>query len=56
VASNVPLKLMLAAAYRVKVDQVSGGPAWMDTDGYDMNSQAERPSRVEELHTCFRIF
>jgi uncharacterized protein (TIGR03435 family) len=54
VASNVTLKLMITVAYRIKADQVAGGPAWMDADGYDMNAKAERPSSVEELHVMLQ--
>jgi uncharacterized protein (TIGR03435 family) len=49
-ASNVTLKLLITVAYRIKADQVAGGPAWMDADRYDMNAKAERPSSVDELH------
>jgi uncharacterized protein (TIGR03435 family) len=54
VALNVTLKLMITVAYRIKAEQVAGGPAWMDTDGYDMNAKAERPSSVEELHAMLQ--
>jgi uncharacterized protein (TIGR03435 family) len=50
VASNVTLKLLITVAYRIKEAQVAGGPAWIDTDLYDMNAKAERPSSIEELH------
>ncbi len=53
-ASNVTLKMMITVAYRVRADQVSGGPTWMDIDGFDMNAKAERPSTVEELHAMLR--
>ena len=49
-ASGVPLKLLIMVAYRVKADQVVGGPGWMDTDLFDMQAKAEKPSNVEELH------
>jgi uncharacterized protein (TIGR03435 family) len=54
VANNVSLRLMLMVAYRLKTDQVVGGPSWMDTDTFDMNAKAERPSSVEELHTMLQ--
>ena len=41
-------------AYRVKRDQVVGGPAWLDTDLYDMQAKAEKPSNVEELHVMLQ--
>src|SRR5712692_169786 len=50
VATNVPLKLLIWVAYRIKADQVVGGPGWIETDLYDMNAKAERPSSIEELH------
>ena len=35
VYNNVSLKLLLAAAYNVRVDQIEG-PAWLDTERYDI--------------------
>jgi uncharacterized protein (TIGR03435 family) len=49
-ATNVSLKLMITVAYRVKAEQVSGGPDWMNTELYDMRAKAEKPSSVEDLH------
>src|SRR5690348_4760992 len=50
VATNATLRMMLLIAYRLKNDQLTGGPDWIDNEGYDMNAKAERPSSVEELH------
>ncbi|HEV3200557.1 MAG TPA: TIGR03435 family protein [Bryobacteraceae bacterium] len=49
-ATNVSLKLIITVAYRVKGEQVVGGPDWMNTELYDMRAKAEKPSSVEELH------
>ena len=49
-ATNVAPRLMLSVAWRVRPDQIVGGPAWLDTDRYDMNAKAEKASTVEELH------
>ena len=54
VATNVSLRLMLAVAYRVKGDQITGGPGWIDSERYDMNAKAERPSTVEDLHLMLK--
>jgi uncharacterized protein (TIGR03435 family) len=54
VASNVTLKLLITVAYRIKADQVAGGPAWMGADRYDMNAKAERPSSMQELHAMLQ--
>ena len=49
-ATNCPIKLMIQVAYRVKADQIIGGPAWLDTDRFDMEAKAEKPSSGDELH------
>jgi uncharacterized protein (TIGR03435 family) len=54
VATNVPLRILILVAYRVKTDQLVGGPGWMDTEPFDMNAKAERPSNVEELHVMLQ--
>jgi uncharacterized protein (TIGR03435 family) len=53
-AANAPLKMMLTAAYRIRADQVSGGPGWLDTELFDLNAEAEQPSSIEELHIMLR--
>jgi uncharacterized protein (TIGR03435 family) len=50
VAVNCPIKLMIQVAYRVKAEQIVGGPGWLDTDRFDMEAKAERPSSADELH------
>lgn len=46
----VPLRAYLSVAYQVKPEQIAGGPSWVDTETYDLNAEAEKPSSVEELH------
>lgn len=53
-ASNAPLKMFITAAYRIKADQVVGGPGWIDSDLFDMEAKAEKPSRIEDLHTMLK--
>lgn len=48
-ASGVTLKRLVMDAYRVKFEQVIGGPAWVAADHFDVNAKAERPSTAEEL-------
>ena len=50
VAVNCPIKLMIQVAYRVKADQITGGPGWLDTERFDMEAKAEKPSSGDELH------
>jgi uncharacterized protein (TIGR03435 family) len=49
-AVNCPINVMIQAAYRVKPDQIVGAPAWMNTDRFDMEAKAEKPSNADELH------
>jgi uncharacterized protein (TIGR03435 family) len=54
VATGASLRLFITVAYRVRDDQVSGGPGWLTSDYFDMNARAERPSSIEELHGMLR--
>jgi uncharacterized protein (TIGR03435 family) len=54
IATNETLKEIIVVAYRIRFDQVSGGPGWMATDRWDINAEAERPSSVEEFHVMLR--
>lgn len=49
-ARNCPIKVMIQVAYRVKAEQIAGGPGWLDTDRFDMEAEAEKPSSADELH------
>jgi uncharacterized protein (TIGR03435 family) len=44
------LRALLMVAWRVKPDQIIGGPSWIDSDLWDMNAKAERPSSIDDLH------
>lgn len=49
-AWNCPIRVMIEAAYRVKPEQIVGGPGWLDSDRYDMEAKAEKPSTSDQLH------
>ena len=49
-ANNCPIKTMIQVAYRVKAEQIIGGPGWLDTDQFDLDAKAEKPSNADELH------
>src|SRR5260370_19133950 len=55
-ATNVSLNGLITVAYRIKAEQVAGGPDWINTDVYNMNGQAERTSNVEELPAVLHEF
>jgi uncharacterized protein (TIGR03435 family) len=50
VGNNWMLRNYLSVAYQVKPEQIAGGPGWLDTEPYDLNAEAEKPSSIEELH------
>jgi uncharacterized protein (TIGR03435 family) len=42
-ATNVPLKALIWAAYRVQDYQVSGGPGWTDSERFDVSAKPGHP-------------
>jgi uncharacterized protein (TIGR03435 family) len=49
-ATNCTVKTMIGVAYRVKDEQIVGGPEWLGTDRFDMEAKAEKASNGDELH------
>ena len=49
-ATGCSIRTMITAAYRVKADQVVGGPPWLDSELFDMDAKAEKASSADELH------
>lgn len=47
-ATNMTVKALLAVAYGIRQDQISGGPAWTDSEGYDIAAKAEHAVGREE--------
>src|SRR5688572_7205714 len=40
VGTNVPLRLLIQLAYRLRPFQVVGGPGWIDSDRFDLAARA----------------
>jgi uncharacterized protein (TIGR03435 family) len=53
VYSNVSLKLLLAAAYSVRPEQIDG-PAWLDTDRYDIVAKAPVGATKDQVPLMLR--
>lgn len=53
VYSNVSLKLLLAAAYGVRPDQI-GGPAWLETDRYDIVAKPPAGATKDQVPAMLR--
>src|SRR5579883_95913 len=54
VASGVSLRLMIQLMFKLSDAQLTGGPAWISTDPWDVNAKAERPSTLDQLHEMFQ--
>jgi len=53
-ARNAPVRLLISAMYNLPVRQITGGPDWLDADGYDIEAKADRSCRLDELQMMFR--
>jgi len=53
-ARNIAVRFMIERVYNLVDNQISGGPGWMNTERYDIEAKAERPSSIEELHKMFQ--
>jgi bla regulator protein BlaR1 len=53
-ASNVPLRALIMTAYSARADQVSGGLAWANNDGWDIQAKAGRAVSGDELMQMLR--
>ncbi len=52
-AENVPISLIFRLMNRLTPAQVVGGPDWINTERYDIEAKASKPSNVDELHAMF---
>jgi uncharacterized protein (TIGR03435 family) len=53
-ARNASVKLIVSLMYKVPIRQIAGGPAWLDTDGYDIEAKAGHSYNLEDLHAMFQ--
>ena len=45
--SNATLKMLILLAYQVMPYQVSGGPNWLESDGFDIEAKAANPKATQ---------
>jgi uncharacterized protein (TIGR03435 family) len=43
--TNEPVRLLIRAAFQIRNAQIAGGPAWLDTDRYDVEAKTGRPEK-----------
>jgi uncharacterized protein (TIGR03435 family) len=53
-ATNASLRTLIAEAYRVRLDLVTGGPDWIDRERFDVNAKAERASNHAEMRAMLQ--
>jgi uncharacterized protein (TIGR03435 family) len=53
-AQNFPVRLMIALMYKIPLRQVEGGPAWLDTERFDVEARADGPHSIDDLHTMYQ--
>src|SRR5205085_2994516 len=53
-ATNVPLQLLIQAAYSVRSFQVSGGPGWINTEKYDITARTAGTVPVAQMVLMLR--
>src|SRR5215469_938740 len=49
-ATNIPFKILLATAYDVNFEQISGGPDWLDSERYDVEAKPDRLATTQQIH------
>ena len=53
-ARRVSLKELVFEAYNVPYYQISGGPAWLDSEQYDIDAKAETPATRDQMRLMLR--
>lgn len=54
IARNASVRLILEVVYGLIDDQISRGPEWIDTEHYDIEARAEKPSGLPQLDLMFQ--
>ena len=54
VTEGVSLRFVIGFMYWVPTSEVTGGPAWLDSDQWDIAAKADHPHDLEDLREMFR--
>jgi uncharacterized protein (TIGR03435 family) len=54
VASNAPLRALLQETYQLQGDQFEGGPAWLDSDRFDIVAKAAEGASVWQVRVMLK--
>jgi len=50
----VPVSLMISVMYKIPLRQISGAPAWVSEELFDIDAKADKPYSLDELHAMFQ--
>ena len=53
-AQNVMTRVLITTAYGLRWDQVVGGPAWLDSDHWDVEARAGEDATVDDVRAMLR--
>jgi len=53
-AQGAPVRLMISLMYRMPLQHITGGPAWLDNDLWDIEAKADKAYNLDDLHTMFQ--
>jgi uncharacterized protein (TIGR03435 family) len=54
VTENAPLRLLIQNAYSVQEFQISGGPGWMQSDGYNIDAKGDGKANRDQVFLMLR--
>jgi uncharacterized protein (TIGR03435 family) len=49
IGTNASLRLMIQVAYRLKLEQIVGGPDWVASDTWDLNAKTDKQATTDDL-------
>jgi uncharacterized protein (TIGR03435 family) len=53
-AQGATVRLMISLMYRMPMQHVTGGPAWLDSDQWDVEARADKAHSLDDLHIMFQ--
>jgi uncharacterized protein (TIGR03435 family) len=50
----MPVKNMMSLMYKIPERQITGGPAWLNDERFDIDAKADKAYSLDDLHTMFQ--
>ena len=55
-ARNVPVRDLILLAYHIQAFQLSGGPAWLNTEPYDLDAKYQPTASLDDIRVMLQKF